>query len=324
LLVCVILVGTATTVALAQVGNPSPARAAAVRASGSFEISNSGEGQPIFAAGGLAPGGSVSGTVGIEDSGSVPVALKLQRGELTDASGIGGGILSSRLQLTVADITEPAQPQTIYAGPLDSMPEQEAGGLAPGQTRTYRFTASLPDGAASLQNALQSASTTVAYAWVAEEASGEEGPPTEAPPTAQTPSGGTENRGASTGGGTQGNGAGAVLELTVPKIASTINGGRFLTYVDCDAACRILVRGKLWASAQGHHRVAKIRFSVKRPYSPGSRRMRIPVPRSIRNWLRHMPGPEKLRAKLRFIALGTAGGRDVVQKNVRLRVRHHH
>jgi hypothetical protein len=31
-----------------------------------------------------------------------------------------------------------------------------------------------------------------------------------------------------------------------------------------------------------------------------------------------------LRAKLRFIALGTAGGRDVVQKNVRLRVRHHH
>ena len=94
LLVCLILVGTATTVALAQVGSPSPARAAAVRAAGAFEISDSIDGAPIFAANGIAPGGSIEGKVTIEDPGSVPVALKLQRGELTDAPGIGGGVLS--------------------------------------------------------------------------------------------------------------------------------------------------------------------------------------------------------------------------------------
>jgi hypothetical protein len=54
------------------------------------------------------------------------------------------------------------------------MPEQAAGELRAGASRTYEFIATLPDGAPSEQNALQKASTTVAYAWNASEASGEE------------------------------------------------------------------------------------------------------------------------------------------------------
>jgi spore coat-associated protein N len=333
LLVCFILVGTAATVALAQVGTPSPARAAAVRATGSFEISNSGAGQPIFAASGLGPGGSVSGKVTIQDSGSVPVALKLQRGKLTDAAGIGGGVLSGSLQLTVADVTKTGSPRTIYSGPLDSMPEREAGQLQPGGSRTYQFTASLPDGSPSTQNAFQAASTSVAYSWVAEEASGEgeEAPQAEAPPATPGGAGGAaESRGTQVGGETGGGPAGAVagvgagLDLTVPRISRALSrGGAVLTYVDCDASCRILVRGKLRASAHGHHRTAKIRFSLRRPYAPGSKRMRIPIPRGMRDWLRRMPPPKRLKARLTFIATGTAGGRDVVKKKVRLRVRHH-
>jgi hypothetical protein len=43
----------------------------------------------------------------------------------------------------------------------------------------------------------------------------------------------------------------------------------------------------------------------------------------MRNWLLRMPPPKRLKAKLRFVAIGTAGGRDVEKKKVRLRVRHH-
>lgn len=336
LIVSAILVGTLTTVALAQVGSPSPARAAAVRATGAFEISNSGEGQPIFAAKEIGPGGSVKGQVTIEDSGSVPVALTLKREELNDATGAGGGVLSTQLQLTVLDVSKAGSPRTIYSGPLDSMPEQQAGEIQPGGSRTYEFVATLPDGAPSSQNALQSASTSVAYAWIAGEGTGEgeEEEPPEEPPAEEAPKepppGGTtpESRGTGTGGeGTQGGGvqgATAALDLTVPRIAQTLSGGGLITYIDCDASCRIFVRGKLRASAHGHHRTAKIRFSLKRPYAPGSKKMRIPIPRGMRNWLRRMPPPKRLKAKLTFTAIGTAGGRDVVKKKVRLRVRHKH
>jgi hypothetical protein len=332
-IVCSILVGTLATLALAQVDNPSPARAAAVRAVGAFEISNSGEGRPIFAAKEIGPGGSVEGKVTIEDSGSVPVALILKREELSDRAGGGGGVLSAHLRLVVLDVTKAGSARTIYSGPLDSMPEQEAGDLEPGGARTYEFVATLPNGAPSAQNALQQASTTVAYSWTAEEAAGggEEEPP-QGPPT-KTPGGGggsgtgaPEDRGTGPGGAQGGAGVanvGAALDLTVPRIVQTLTGGGLVTYIDCDAPCRIVVRGTLRASAQGHHRTAKIRFSLKRPYTAGARKMRIPIPRGMRNWLRRMPPPKRLKAKLSFTAIGTAGGRDVVRKKVRLRVPHH-
>jgi hypothetical protein len=75
LIVCVVLLGGLAAVALGQVGSPSPVRAAAVRTAGAFDISNSAEGAPIFAATGLAPGGAARGKVTIEDPGPVAVAV---------------------------------------------------------------------------------------------------------------------------------------------------------------------------------------------------------------------------------------------------------
>jgi hypothetical protein len=47
------------------------------------------------------------------------------------------------------------------------MPERSAGSLGGGGTRTYEFTATLPEGGEpNFQNAVQGASTTVAYSWV--------------------------------------------------------------------------------------------------------------------------------------------------------------
>ena len=311
-------------VALARVESAPAAGAATIAATGSFEVTNSDDGQPIFAASGIAPGGAATGTVTIEDTGSGPAALTLHRRGLVDTPGLGGGLLSERLQLRVVDVTAPAAPRTVYAGPLASMPDQEAGVLQPGEARTFEFTATLPEGgAASFQNAVQGASTTVAYAWLAEEAEERE-------------EGGGEESGG--GGGAQGGGPGsspatpspaggnggvagqsAVLDLTVPKVRRTLRGGRLVVWTRCDQTCRLTVRGRLRASADGRHRGARIRFTQKRLVPAGTQRLRIPVPRGLRRWLRQAPPPKQLRAKLRLVAVGTQGQRDVVRRTVKLR-----
>jgi hypothetical protein len=328
-----VLIGLATMTAgaLAQIGRTPPAQAAVVSATGSFEISNSQEGQPIFAAAGIAPGEAASGTVTIEDAGSEPVALHLRQSGLVDMPGLGGGVLSGRLHLIVVDVTDPAAPLTVYSGPLDSMPEQAVGDLRGGRARTFEFTATLPaTGPPTFQNEVQGASTAVAYSWIvgeAEEEAGEEGSGSEVPAGAGTGRSGEESAGAGGSAARESDvGAGVdetPLHLTVPKIGRVLRAGRLLAATNCDASCRLSVRGRLRASAAGTHRVAAIRFTGRRLYLAGGRRLRIPVPRGLRRWLRERPGRERLRAKLRFVAVSTEGERDVVRKTVRLRVLRH-
>lgn len=322
-------------VALAQVTKGPRAHVAAIAASGSFEISSSREGQSIFAASGIAPGEATTGTVAIEDTGSAPVALTLRRGELVDDPGLGGGLLSSRLRLNVVDVTRPTAPRTVYAGPLDSMPERPAGTVAGGEARTYEFTAALPGGGEpGFQNAVQGASTTVAYSWVANEADAEEPDSGEEPEASgegetgggTTPSG--QNRAPeSSGGGQQsdGNGGvrgeGALLGLTVPKINGSVRRGRLTAWTNCTLSCRLRVSGRLRAisATTGTRRAAKVRTTSKAVYPPGPQRVRIRIPRSMRAWMRATPGPEPLHARLRFTAVGLDGEEDVVRKVVRLR-----
>jgi hypothetical protein len=307
-------------VALAQVEQAPRARAATVAASGSFEISNSRDGQPIFAATGIAPGGSAHGTVAVEDTGSGPIALRLHRGELVDTPGLEGGLLSERLELTVVDVSAPGAPATVYAGPLASMPDTEAGELQPGEARTYEFTATLPE--EGVQNAVQGAATTVAYSWIAAESEGEE--------EAETPGGGGTQPGGGTpaippgGGGVAGNrNESPLLDLVVPKVKRMLRGPRIVVWTNCDMTCRLSVRGRIRASVAGHHRGARIRFAKKRWYAPGPQKLRVPIPHPLRRWLRETEGRKRVRVKLRVIATGVDGQRDVVKKTVRLRVRRH-
>jgi hypothetical protein len=331
-------------VALAQVTRQPPARAATVAASGAFELSDSKEGGPIFAATGIAPGEATTGTVAIEDTGSEPLALTLHRGELIDEPGLGGGLLSSRLRLTVVDLSGPSAPRTLYTGPLDSMPAQPAGTLQGGETRTYEFTATLSDGGEpSFQNAVQGASTTVAYTWVATEPG--EGEPEE-PGGGEEPEGGEEEGGGSGGGGGEtprqddrgggdtsgggqaaGNGGvrgeGALLSLIVPRVKGSIKRGRITAWTNCSMSCTLSIRGRLRArsTTAGTRRVARVRFEGKTVYAPGPHRIRLRIPRAMRAWMRETPGPERLRARLRFTAVGLDGERDVVRKTIRLKRR---
>jgi hypothetical protein len=313
------LVATAA-VAFAQASREPRARAAAISATGAFEISNTDDGLPIFAAAAIAPGGSTTGTVAIEDTGSAPVALTLRRGELVDEPGIDGGLLSSRLQLTVVDVTEPGAPRTVYAGPLDSMPGEPAGTLAAAEARTYEFIATLPDGGEpSFQNAVQGASTTVAYSWVASEPPAGELPAGEPGGEEHRDRGGTAAAQSAANGGVRAEGA--RLDLTVPKVKASARRGRLTAWTDCSMSCRLGIRGRLlaWSDDTGTRRVARVHWSAMSFFPPGPHRVRLRIPRSMHVWMRDTPGRERLRARLRFTAVGLDAERDVVRKTVRLR-----
>jgi hypothetical protein len=324
LLVFVALAAMAA-VAFAQMTREPQARAVAVAATGSFEISSPDDGRPIFAASGLAPGGSTTGTVAIEDTGSEPLSLTLRRDELVDEPGLGGGLLSNHLLLTVVDVTRPAAPRTIYEGPLDSMPEEPAGTLAAGETRTYEFTATLPEGGEPIiQNSVQGASTTVAYSWVANQAEEEEAggggtPPAEERRAPEAPTDGGER--------TEGNGGVrgevALLNLTVAKIKASIRRGRLTAWTNCSLTCRLSIRGRVRArsATTGTHRVARLRWASRSADAPGPHRVLVRIPPSMRVWIRTTPGPERLRARLRFTAVGLDAERVVARKVVKLRPR---
>lgn len=175
------------------------ARLAATSLDGSFEHVNSRDGQPVFTVAGLGPGGSASGDVTLRNTGTLAARFTLSAADVADVPGPNGGILSQRLLVTVTDVTAPAEPLTVYDGGLAAMTPRDAGVFAPGQSRSFRFVASLPDGGdpagpAEGDNAFQAAQASVSYVWDAVE-HGEPRPPDEpstgqplpAPPPAQPP-----------------------------------------------------------------------------------------------------------------------------------------
>jgi hypothetical protein len=137
---------------------------------GSFSLANTREGLPVFTATNIGPGDSAKGTVEISNEGSKAIAVTLAQRGLTDVPGTNGGVLSRRLVLKVRS---PSSPSPVYEGPLAAMQPRALGRLAPGASRSYEFTVTLPaNGTASARdNAFQGASVSVAYSWTAGEAS---------------------------------------------------------------------------------------------------------------------------------------------------------
>lgn len=122
-------------------GELADARVAA--AAGAVQIVNSHEGTAVLGAAALQPGEQVSGTVSIGNAGTLPGRLALRTGGLTDTAGPGGGRLSDALRLSIFDVTDAAQPATLYSGRAAGVPELAAGTVAPGGIREYRLEATL-------------------------------------------------------------------------------------------------------------------------------------------------------------------------------------
>ncbi len=153
----------------ASSGSSAQPTAVISQASGTFSITNSRDGQAIFQAQGLAPGRSVSGTVQLSNAGTLAGDLGLQQLDVVDQPGANGGRLSDAVRLDVHDITG-GNLVPVFAGQLATLQSSALGSIAPGEARTYRFTASLPDGGAppsptSGDNAYAGSALTVRYSW---------------------------------------------------------------------------------------------------------------------------------------------------------------
>lgn len=195
----------ATATLYAATGWRPPAELPQVQAStaGSMALTNSkGEGA-IFKLDNIAPGVSGAGEVTISNSGAAPGALALASTGISDAPGHYGGLLSQRLVLRVEELGSGSD-REVYSGGLTSMPELQLGTLAPGDSRTYRFTVAMLDGGAPASpfvddNVYQRANTGIGYQWTLTEVEGGEpepesptqppsSPPAEAPnPPAPSP-----------------------------------------------------------------------------------------------------------------------------------------
>jgi hypothetical protein len=219
---------SACTVAASSGADPQPV-AVVNQASGTFQITNSRDGQAIFQAQGLAPGRSVTGTVQVANPSALAGALGLRQLDVVDQPGANGGRLSNAVHLDVQDITG-GNLVPVFAGQLASLQSKSLGSLAPGQARTYRFTASLPDGGApptptSGDNSYAGSALTVRYSWQA---------------TAPDP-----NEGGGGGGGTGPGGTGAPTFTFRVVSKKVLKKGILDVMGTCDRACTVTAYAQL-------------------------------------------------------------------------------
>ena len=172
--------------AFAPAGEGSPTVRLA-SASGALSLSNSKEGTAIFRADAMRPGQQASGSVTITNTGTVNAALTLQAENASDTPGNGGGMLSSKLELVVIDVTDALDPVTVYEGTVTEFDATDVGSLTPEASRTYVFVATLKPGGIT-DNTLQGAALSTGFRW---NATGIESPtptPTTTPTPTATPS----------------------------------------------------------------------------------------------------------------------------------------
>src|SRR5688500_6968856 len=118
-------------------------------------LSNSKEGSAILSLGGMRPGDSVTDTVTLGHTGTIPGDLTLETSNLVDNPGAGGGALSGELDLLIRDVTNAGSPSTVYDGKITDLSPVALGSLAAGSSRVYEFTVSFPDAGPGAENAYQ-------------------------------------------------------------------------------------------------------------------------------------------------------------------------
>ena len=148
----------------------TPARAELELTSGpgdSLTLSNDKEGAAILNLGGMRPGDSVTDTVTLGNTGTVPGDLSLSTSNLLDTPGPGGGALSGELDLVIRDVTNVGSPVTVYNGKIGALTPVTLGTLAAGASRVYEFRVSFPDAGAGAENAYQGSAVSVEFDWTA-------------------------------------------------------------------------------------------------------------------------------------------------------------
>ena len=143
------------------------ANAGNVVAAGVMSIDDDLNGGAILDVHGLVPGAghAQSGTVTVTNTGDADGVFTLSKNNITDSDGVNK--LSQKVNLVIVDTTANQQ---VYSGKLGSMGVRPAGTIAKGDSHTYTFTVSFPDGGKpadefSGDNVYQGSTLSVDYVW---------------------------------------------------------------------------------------------------------------------------------------------------------------
>ena len=142
---------------------PEEVRAELAAATGAVRITNSREGQAVFAAGSMRPGEGVSGRVRIGNGGDDAGRFAVRAAGVSDAPGPSGGRLSDRVELVLFDVTDVHTPVTVFAGRPSQLGEIELGTIAAGGHRDYLVAMTLPEG--SGDNLYQGSAVSLGFEW---------------------------------------------------------------------------------------------------------------------------------------------------------------
>ena len=132
---------------------------------------NSKAGAAILTASLMRPGDTASGTVDIQNTGSLSGNFSLAKTVSAETAGF-----ASKLTIVITDNGDPScvvscpAPVGVYSGTVAAMGSQALGSFAAGATHRYSFVVTFPaTGAAGAgaDNAYQGATATVLYTWTA-------------------------------------------------------------------------------------------------------------------------------------------------------------
>ena len=246
-LIAGVIVLVAALTAAGGRGAPAPPMVGLDLASGTLALSNSIDGTAVLAVQGMKPGASAGGTVVLSNTGSIDAAFSLAQQNLVEVPGTFGGQPSNHLLLAVEQLSAGGSTaQSLYSGVMAGIGSVPLGTLRAGETRSYRFTVSFPDGGrpgspTTGDNLFQSASVQVDYVWTA---SGDD----------PGGGGGAGSGGGGSGGGGGGGGLGGgpgtgpgpgsgqsplVLKLSGKRKQRPLRRRRLTVQAMCNTTCRL-------------------------------------------------------------------------------------
>ncbi|GLB68730.1 CalY family protein [Arthrobacter mangrovi] len=128
---------------------------------GSLSQTNSKADKAVFNMSNLKPGDSVTGSVTITNSGSLPASFTLKE---TATNGFTDPAL-----LTLK-VTDTKNSSTVYSGALGALGTKDLGSWAAGEARDFVFTATLSPAAGNTE---QGKTATAEYTWGSTQAAGQ-------------------------------------------------------------------------------------------------------------------------------------------------------
>lgn len=137
-------------------------------AAGTLSILNSKEGLAVLTASGMKPGDSATGTVDVQNTGSLSGAFSLSRSNIVDSDGANP--LSAKLNLVVKDCgdfssgtptCDAGDPQR-YSGTISAMGSIALGTFVANEQHRYEFAVTFDS---SANNAYQGDSSSVQFDW---------------------------------------------------------------------------------------------------------------------------------------------------------------